>query len=71
MRPDALDKATGRAVYAADLAAEGMLHARALRSPHAHAEIVRIDTERARRLPGVEAILTARTFRARTATGAR
>ncbi len=31
-----------------------------LRSPHAHAEIVRIDTERARRLPGVEAILTAR-----------
>ena len=60
MRPDALDKATGRALYAADLAVEGMLHARALRSPHAHAEIVRIDTERARRLPGVEAILTAR-----------
>ena len=59
VRPDALDKATGRAVYAADLAVEGMLHARALRSPHPHAEIVRIDTEQARRLPGVEAILTA------------
>ncbi len=60
VRPDAMGKATGRAVYAADLAVEGMLHARALRSPHAHAEIVRIDAERARRLPGVEAVLTAR-----------
>jgi aldehyde oxidoreductase len=59
-RMDALDKATGRAVYAADLAAEGMLHARALRSPHAHADILRIDTERARQMPGVEAVLTAR-----------
>ncbi len=59
VRPDALDKATGRALYAADLTAERMLHARALRSPHPHAEIVRIDTERARRLPGVEAVLTA------------
>ncbi len=59
VRPDALDKATGRALYAADLTAEGMLHARALRSPHPHAEIVRIDTARARRLPGVEAVLTA------------
>jgi aldehyde oxidoreductase len=59
-RTDALDKATGRAIYAADLAVDGMLHARALRSPHAHAEIVRIDADRARLLPGVEAILTAR-----------
>jgi aldehyde oxidoreductase len=60
VRPEALDKATGRALYAADVVVEGMLHARALRSPHAHAEIVRIDTERACRLPGVEAVLTAR-----------
>ena len=58
-RLGALDKATGRAVYAADLAVEGMLHARVLRSPHAHAEVVNIDTERARLLPGVEAVLTA------------
>jgi len=58
-RMDALEKATGRALYAADLKVDGMLHARALRSPHAHAEIARIDTERARRLPGVQAILTA------------
>ena len=59
-RADALDKATGRALYAADLAVPGMLHARALRSPYAHADVVRIDAERARLLPGVEAILTAR-----------
>ncbi len=59
VRPDALEKATGRALYAADLATDGMLHARALRSPHAHAEIVRIATGRACRLPGVEAVLTA------------
>jgi CO/xanthine dehydrogenase Mo-binding subunit len=59
-RADALDKATGRALYAADLAVDGMLHALALRSPHAHAEVVRIDTDRAGLLPGVEAILTAR-----------
>jgi CO/xanthine dehydrogenase Mo-binding subunit len=56
----AMDKATGRAVYAADLAVEGMLHARVLRSAHAHADVVSIDTERARLLPGVEAVLTAR-----------
>jgi len=59
-RTDALEKATGRALYAADLAVEGMLHARVLRSPHPHADIVRIDAERARELPGVQAILTAR-----------
>jgi CO/xanthine dehydrogenase Mo-binding subunit/aerobic-type carbon monoxide dehydrogenase small subunit (CoxS/CutS family) len=60
VRPEALAKATGLAVYAADLAVEGMLHARVLRSPHAHAEIIRLDAERARRLPGIEAVLTAR-----------
>lgn len=58
-RPDALDKATGCARYAADLVADGMLHARAVRSPHAHADIVRIDVQRALALPGVQAVLTA------------
>lgn len=58
VRPDALAKATGRAVYAADLAVPGMLHARALRSPHPHADIECIDVARARALPGVVAILT-------------
>ncbi|MCU0482936.1 MAG: molybdopterin-dependent oxidoreductase [Chloroflexi bacterium] len=59
VRADALAKATGRARYAADLATDGMLHARALRSPHPHAEVVRVYADRARRLPGVEAVLVA------------
>ncbi|MDO8562503.1 MAG: molybdopterin-dependent oxidoreductase, partial [Candidatus Limnocylindria bacterium] len=58
-RLGALEKATGAAVYAADIQIDGMLHARALRSPHAHALILGIDTERARALPGVVAVLTA------------
>jgi aldehyde oxidoreductase len=58
-RADAMDKATGRAMYAADLTAEGMLHGAVLRSPHPHADIVRIDTERARSMPGVAVVLTA------------
>jgi CO/xanthine dehydrogenase Mo-binding subunit/aerobic-type carbon monoxide dehydrogenase small subunit (CoxS/CutS family) len=68
-RTDGLDKATGRAVYAGDIAVEGMLHARALRSPHAHAEIVRIDATKARMVPGVEAILTAADVPGRNAYG--
>jgi CO/xanthine dehydrogenase Mo-binding subunit/aerobic-type carbon monoxide dehydrogenase small subunit (CoxS/CutS family) len=60
LRVEALEKATGRAVYAADLSMEGMLHARALRSPHPHAEIVKIDTARASLLPGIVTVLTAR-----------
>ena len=59
-RIDALDKVTGRARYAADLKLAGMLEARVLRSPHAHADIVRIDASRALALPGVEAVLTAK-----------
>ncbi len=59
-RLGAMDKATGRAVYAADLAVEGMLHGRAVRSPHPHAEILGIDTAAALRLDGVVAVLTAR-----------
>ncbi len=58
-RPDAMAKATGRAVYAADLAVPGMLHGRALRSPHPHAVIERIDADRARAVPGVVAVLVA------------
>ena len=70
-RLEAMDKATGRAVYAADLAVEGMLHARALRSPHPHAEIVGIDTERALRLDGVVAVLTARDVPGKNSYGRR
>jgi CO/xanthine dehydrogenase Mo-binding subunit/aerobic-type carbon monoxide dehydrogenase small subunit (CoxS/CutS family) len=58
-RVDAVDKVTGRAVYASDVGVPGMLEARVLRSPVAHARIVRIDTARAEALPGVAAVLTA------------
>jgi aldehyde oxidoreductase len=58
-RLEALDKATGRAIYTADLSMDGMLYARAVRSPYFHAEIVRIDAEPARAAPGVVAVLTA------------
>jgi 4-hydroxybenzoyl-CoA reductase alpha subunit len=55
---DGLDKATGRAVYADDIVLPGMLHAKTLRSPHAHARIVSIDTSRARALSGVHGVVT-------------
>ena len=57
-RVDALDKVTGRAKYTADLKLPGMLYAAFLRSPHAHARIIRIDTSKAEVLPGVKAVNT-------------
>jgi CO/xanthine dehydrogenase Mo-binding subunit len=48
----------GRATYTDDVQLPGMLHAAVLRSPHAHARIVRIDASRARALPGVYAVIT-------------
>ena len=57
-RPDGLDKVTGRAKFGADAYATGMLHASILRSPHAHAKIIKISTEKAEKLPGVKAIVT-------------
>ena len=59
-RPDGPEKVTGQVQYVADIKPKGMLHAKLLRSPHAHARIVKIDTARARALPGVRAVLTAR-----------
>jgi CO/xanthine dehydrogenase Mo-binding subunit len=58
-RPDGPEKVTGQTQYVADIAPRGLLHAKLLRSPHAHARIVRIDVSRARALPGVRAVLTA------------
>jgi 2-furoyl-CoA dehydrogenase large subunit len=49
---------TGRGAYLDDLSRPGLLHAAMLRSPHAHARIVRLDTADAARLPGVHAVLT-------------
>jgi CO/xanthine dehydrogenase Mo-binding subunit len=58
-RPDGAEKVTGRVQYVADIKPKGLLHAKLLRSPHAHARIVKIDVSRARALPGVRAVLTA------------
>src|SRR5262245_33067104 len=59
IRPDGTDKVIGRALYGIDTQLPRMLHARALRSPHAHARIKAIDTSRALALPGVRAVVTA------------
>jgi CO/xanthine dehydrogenase Mo-binding subunit len=59
-RHDARDKVAAATAYAADFALPGMLHAFVLRSPYPSARIVRLDTARARALPGVAAVLTAR-----------
>src|SRR5499426_986172 len=48
----------GRGSYVGDLTAPSMLHAAFVRSPHAHARILRIDAEAARRQPGIVAVLT-------------
>jgi len=58
-RVDALDKVTGRALYADDFRRPGMLHGALLQSPLPSARVVGIDTSRAERLPGVKAVLTA------------
>jgi CO/xanthine dehydrogenase Mo-binding subunit/aerobic-type carbon monoxide dehydrogenase small subunit (CoxS/CutS family) len=57
-RLDAPAKVSGAIKYAADMWMPNMLHMQVLRSPHPHARIERIDTSRARALPGVEAVLT-------------
>jgi CO/xanthine dehydrogenase Mo-binding subunit len=62
IRPDGVDKVTGRALYSADTRIAGMLWGKILRSPHAHARIVSIDTSKAEALPGVRAIVTAADF---------
>ena len=58
IRHDGVDKVTGRARYGADIALTGMLHGAVLRSPHAHAKILSIDTSAAKKLPGVRAVVT-------------
>ena len=58
-RPDGIDKVTGRARYGADVEAAGMLHGKILRSPHAHARIVSIDTSAAEALNGVTVVTRA------------
>jgi xanthine dehydrogenase molybdenum-binding subunit len=59
IRPDGTDKVIGRALYGIDTQLPRMLHAKILRSPHAHARIKGIDASHALALPGVKAVVTA------------
>ena len=60
-RVDAREKVSGEAMYGADVSFEGsLLYGKTLRSPHPHAEIVRLDTSKAEALSGVRAIITFR-----------
>ena len=59
IRHDGVDKVTGRAVYGADVRLSDLLYGKMLRSSHAHARIISIDTSRALELEGVRAVATA------------
>jgi len=58
LRKDGPDKTTGKAKYTADRKLPGMLVGGILRSPHPHAKILNINTEKAEKLPGVKAIIS-------------
>jgi xanthine dehydrogenase D subunit len=58
LRPDGEPKVTGNFAYASDLSSEDMLWGATLRSPHAHARLVKIDTSPALAMSGVRAVLT-------------
>jgi CO/xanthine dehydrogenase Mo-binding subunit len=62
IRPDGVDKVTGKAQYGADFVMPGQLIGKVKRSPHAHARIVKIDATKALALPGVKAVVTAADF---------
>jgi xanthine dehydrogenase YagR molybdenum-binding subunit len=58
-RLEGAEKVTGKAVYSSDVRLPGQLYAKILRSPHAHAKVLRVDTSRAEALPGVRAVVSA------------
>ena len=59
VRHDGVEKVTGHALYGADVRLPGMLHAKVLRSPHAHARLLSVDTSRTEAHPDVRAVVTA------------
>ena len=59
-RVDANSKAVGEADYIDDLSLHNMLQGKILRSPYPHARILNIDVSRAKALPGVKAVVTAK-----------
>ncbi|MGI6406178.1 MAG: xanthine dehydrogenase family protein molybdopterin-binding subunit [Syntrophaceticus sp.] len=64
-RPDAISKATGKAVYLDDIRIPGMLHAAILSPEYAHAKIINIDTSSAEKMPGVVKVVTGKECRIR------
>ena len=58
VRHDGYDKVTGKALYGADMNLPGMIHGSILRSPHAHARIISIDTSKAEAHPEVHAVIS-------------
>ena len=61
-RQDGQDKVLGRTRYAGDMPVAGLLHARLVLSPYAHARIVNIDISAAQAVPGVKAVYTSETL---------
>ena len=57
-RLDGFEKISGRSVFTDDVKLPGMLHGKILRSPHARARILSIDTSKAEALPGVKVVVT-------------
>ena len=66
VRPDGVDKVTGRANFGADLSLPGMIHGKVLRSPHAHARITSVDVSGALAMEGVLAAVSGRDFAEQT-----
>src|SRR5256885_7151542 len=62
IRPDGVEKVIGRANFGADMVMPGMLWGKVKRSPHAHARIKSIKTDKALKHPGVKAVVTAADF---------
>ena len=60
IRHDGYDKVTGKALYGADFSMSGLLFGKILRSPHAHAKIINIDTSAVENLEGVKAVVTSK-----------
>ncbi|PKO13177.1 MAG: hypothetical protein CVU39_20585 [Chloroflexi bacterium HGW-Chloroflexi-10] len=58
IRPDAISKVTGKAIYLDDIRLPGMLHAAILRPKYAHARIIEIDVTEAEKMPGVVKVVT-------------
>lgn len=57
-----IDKATGRAEYCTTVSLPGMLVGKVLRSPHAHAKVLSVNTSEAKKIPGVKAVVTGKDF---------